>query len=233
MLRPDNGPPLIGIRRRSMKRLRITSLIVALMLLCGSASADLSPLLPWISAYNQYAETLYVPTLSMEMLYEKDEKDGYYSFQLSASTFIDLYYSKDNLIEGIEVFVPTGNVRAQNVFTACILAADSTFSREDISRLFDEENIFYHKDDAGEYCYQTLGDWIIIFSKYSETQDSAAFEVYSAIASEAYDSFFDSYDEEPEDGQTDEHEDKDNGDKDQPQVTPAPTPVSDMKIHKL
>ncbi len=216
-----------------MKRKRIAALVVALMLLCGSASAALSPLLPWISAYNQYAETLYVPTLSMDMLYEKDEKDGYYSFQLSGQTFIDVYYAKDNTLEGIEVFVPAENVRAENIFTACILAADSTLKREDVAPLFDDENLYYYKDEAGEYCYQALGKWVILFSKYFETQDSNAFIVYSAIASEAFDSFFDSDDEQIDDGQKDAPEDKDGGDKEQPQEVPAPTPVPDSKIHKL
>lgn len=220
-----------------MKRKRISALIVALMLLCGSASAALSPLLPWITAYNQYAEELYVPTLSMSMLYEKDEKDGYYSFRLSGETYIDVYYSKDNALEGIEVFFPTENVRAENIFTACILAADSTIQREDIAPLFDDENLFYYKDDAGEYCYQMLGKWVVLFSKYIETQDSDAFVVYSVIASEAFDSFFDSDDEETDDGQKDAPEDKDvpedkdDGEKEQPQATPTPAP--DAKIHKL
>lgn len=234
-LRSDDARPLTSIWRRSMKMKRIAVLIVALVLLCGNASAALSPLLPWITAYNQYAEELYVPTLSMSMLYEKDEKEGYYSFRLSGQTFIDVYYSKDNAIEGIEVFFPTENVRAENIFTACILAADSTIKREDIAPLFDDEHLFYYKDKEGEYCYQTLGTWIILFSKYIETQDSEAFVVYSVIASEAFDGFFDSGNEETDDGQKeppkDEPEDKDDGDKQQPEA--APTPVPDMKIHKL
>lgn len=234
-LRSDDARPLTGIWRRCMKMKRIAVLIVALVLLCGNASAALSPLLPWLTAYNQYAEELYVPTLSMSMLYEKDEKEGYYSFRLSGQTFIDVYYSKDNVLEGIEVFFPTENVRAENIFTACILAADSTTKREDIAPLFDDENLFYYKDKEGEYCYQTLGKWIILFSKYIETQDSEAFVVYSVIASEAFDGFFDSDNEETDDGQKeppkDEPEDKDDGDKQQPEATP--TPVPDMKIHKL
>lgn len=234
-LRSDDARPLTSIWRRCMKMKRIAALIVALVLLCGNASAALSPLLPWITAYNQYAEELYVPTLSMSMLYEKDEKEGYYSFRLSGETFIDVYYSKDNVLEGIEVFFPTENVRAENIFTACILAADSTIKREDIAPLFDDENLFYYKDKEGEYCYQTLGKWIILFSKYIETQDSEAFVVYSVIASEAFDGFFDSDNEETDEGQKespkDEPEDKDDGDKQQPEATP--TPVPDMKIHKL
>lgn len=234
--------PLMCIRRRCMNRKRIAALIAAIMLLCESALAALSPLAPWISAYNQQAEALYVPVLSMEMLIEKDEKAGYYSFQLSESTYIDLFYSKNNKLEGVEVFVPTGNKRAENIFTACILAADSSLTRDDITPLFDEENVFYHKDDTGEYCYQALGNWIIIFSKYKETKDSAAFEVYSVIASDAYDGFYDSY-EEDEGGQKDEPDskeapkdepgDKGNGDKEQPGEVPSPTPAPDPKIHKL
>jgi len=96
-------------------------------------------------------------------------------------------------------------------------------------------DLFYNKDKEGEYCYQTLGKWIILFSKYIETQDSEAFVVYSVIASEAFDGFFDSDNEETDDGQKeppkDEPEDKDDGDKQQPEA--APTPVPDMKIHKL
>ena len=234
-MRCDDARPLTGIWRKSMKMKRIAVLIVALVLLCGNASAALSPLLPWITAYNQYAEELYVPTLSVSMLYEKDEKDGYYSFRLSEQTFIDVHYSKDNAIEGIEVFFPTENVRAENIFTACMLAADSTMKREDIAPLFDDENLFCYKDEEGEYCYQTLGKWIILFTKYTETQDSEAFVVYSLIASEAFDGFFDADDEEADDGQKespkDESEDKDDGDKQQPEATPAPAP--DMKIHKL
>lgn len=232
-LRPDNACPLTIIRREFMKRKRIAALIVAFILLCGNASAALSPLLPWISAYNQYAETLYVPTLSMDMIYEKDEKDGYYSFQLSGQTFIDVYYAKDNTLEGIEVFVPAENVRAENIFTACILAADSTLKREDVAPLFDNENLYYYKDEAGEYCYQSLGKWVILFSKYPETQDSDAFIVYSVIVSEAFDSFFDSDDEQTDDGQKDAPEDKGDGDKEQPEEVPAPTPVPETKIHKL
>ena len=232
-LRPDNARPPTNIRRKCMKMKRIAALIAAFVLLCGSASAALSPLLPWLSAYNQYAEELYVPVLSMDMLNEKDEKLGYYSFQISTGTFIDLFYSKDNELEGVEVFVPVGNKRAENIFTACVLAADSTLTREDIAALFNDENVFYHKDGDAEYCYQTLGNWIVIFSKYSETDESAAFEVYSAISVDAYDSFFDAYDEETEDAPKDEPEDKDDGDKEQPGVEPAPTPVPDMKIHKL
>lgn len=216
-----------------MKRNRIAALIMALMLLCKSASAAISPLLPWITAYNQYAEALYVPALSMEMIYEKDEEAGYYSFQLSGSTFIDVYYSEENVLAGIEVLVPAGNVRAENIFTACILAADSTLKRENIAPLFEEENVFHYRDDAGEYAYQTLGGWIIIFSKYPATQDSAAFEVYSVIASEAYDVFFNSDDDETGDGQEDTPDNKEDGDKEQPQEIPAPTPVTDPKIHKL
>ena len=243
VLRSDNACPPTSIRRRCMKRKRIAALIMALILLCGSASAALSPLLPWITAYNQYAETLYVPTLSMEMLYEKDEQAGYYSFRLSEETFVDVYYSKDNVLEGIEVFVPVENVRSKNIFTACILAADSTLKREDIAPLFDNPNLFYYKDDAGEYCYQMLGKWAILFSKYIETQDSEAFVVYSVITAEAFDDFFDFDDEETEDGRKeepekketpkDEPEEKDDGDKEQPEATPAPTPVPDTKIHKL
>ena len=214
-LRPDNACPLTIIRREFMKRKRIAALIVAFILLCGNASAALSPLLPWISAYNQYAETLYVPTLSMDMIYEKDEKDGYYS------------------LEGIEVFVPAENVRAENIFTACILAADSTLKREDVAPLFDDENLYYYKDEAGEYCYQSLGKWVILFSKYPETEDSDAYIVYSVIVSEAFDSFFDSDDEQTDDGQKDAPEDKGDGDKEQPEEVPAPTPVPETKIHKL
>ena len=239
-LRPYDARPLNAIRRRGMIMKKIIAVIMALMLLCEGALAAFSPFAPWMSAYNQHAQTLYVPTLSIDMLIEQDDKDGYYSFLVSEGTYIDLYYTKDNTLECVEVYVPVENVRARNIFTACMLAADTALKREDITKLFEDENVFYHKDDKGEYCYQALGDWIIVFSKYAETKETAAFVVYSAISSEAYNETAESDDKNAEDGSKDTPEDEprdkekpeDDGGN-QPQEIPAPTPVPDQKVHKL
>ena len=223
-----------------MKVRKVTALLLALICLSQSALGALSPLAVWLKSYNDKAAVFGAPKISMDDLIVEDE-NGLCEFKVDNSIYLILYMDERQQPQGVFAEGMLKDAKVKNMFLASLLASDEGLTEADALSAFSEENLIYKTEDGGEYCYQTIGKWILIFSNGYE---DGTLEMFAAITQEAYMGILGETmpgvvpsdgNENAEPEETPQPEPENGGDSapEQTPSAPQPTPSPEKKIYKL